>query len=283
MAGSVFARARTRTSSILAGIRDHNLTLVAAGAAFYGFLAAVPALIAIVSVYGLIENPNDVRTSVDNIASALPREVQHFVEFQLKAIIRAGSTEVSATLIVAIAIALWSASGGVAALVSGIRIADGQPPLRGFFGKRARALVLTLMAVVVISLLLFVVAFLPPIIDNFAGKNGTTIIDVLRWPVLAALMAVGIGVLFRVATGRGARGWFGIVTVGTVVATLGALLLSFLFSIYTAQFATYSRTYGALATIVVVLLWLFLSAFAVLVGAVVDATTSDATTSDATR
>ncbi|HMK10324.1 MAG TPA: YhjD/YihY/BrkB family envelope integrity protein, partial [Acidimicrobiales bacterium] len=86
MARSAFARARTFTAGVLASVRERQLTIVAAGVAFYGFLAAVPALIAFVSVYGLIADPKDVRDQVDSIASALPREVEHFVDFQLKEI-----------------------------------------------------------------------------------------------------------------------------------------------------------------------------------------------------
>jgi membrane protein len=273
MAGSRFERARSSVATIAGRMREHNLTLVAAGTAFYAFLALVPGLIAIVSVYGLVADPNDVREQVDSIASALPLEVQHFIEFQLRSIIRAGSTEVSVTLLIAIVLALWSASGGMAALVAGIYIAHGEPQARSFFAKRAAALALTLAAIVFIGILIFVIAFLPPLIDDVTGDAGTLIIDILRWPVLAAVMIVGLGLLFRFATNRDHDGWLGFVTTGTVVAAVGWLVLSILFSVYTAQFASYSKTYGALATIIIMLLWLFLSAFAVLIGAEVDAAT----------
>jgi membrane protein len=273
MAGSSLARARSFVANIAGRVRDHNLTLVAAGTAFYAFLALVPGLIAIVSVYGLVADPRDVREQVDSIASALPLEVQHFIEFQLRSIIRAGSTEVSVTLVIAIVLALWSASGGMAALVAGIHIAHGEPPARSFFAKRAKALALTVAAIVFIGILVFVIAFVPPLIDEVTGDGGTLIVEVLRWPVLTAVMIVGLGLLFRFASRRNRRGWLGFVTTGTVVAAVGWLVLSILFSVYTAQFASYSKTYGALATIIVMLLWLFLSAFAVLVGAEVDADT----------
>jgi len=271
MAASSLARARQFGATIARRMREHNLTLVAAGAAFYAFLALVPGLIAIVSVYGLIADPNDVREQVDSIASALPLEVQHFIQFQLTSIIRAGSTEVSLTLFIAVVVALWSASVGMAALVTGIHIAHGEPEARGLVAKRARALGLTLAAIVFLGVVILVSAFLPSLLDDAVGDTGSVVVEVLRWPVLAAVMIIGIGLLFRFATPGNHGGWLGFVTTGTVVAALGWLVLSILFSVYTAQFAGYSKTYGALTTIVVMLLWLFLSAFAVLIGAEVDA------------
>src|SRR5262245_4690251 len=104
-------------------MREHNTTLVAAGVAFYAFLAFVPALIAFISVSGLGADPSDVKHQVEDVASALPKEVQDFLVFQLNAIIRANTSAVSVTLVIAIAIALWSASGGMAALITGIHVA----------------------------------------------------------------------------------------------------------------------------------------------------------------
>ena len=100
-------------------MRLHNLTLVSAGVAFYAFLAFVPTLIAVVSVYGLVAEPADVSRQVDSFASALPDEVEKFISFQLKSIVESSRTGVSVTLAVALVIALWSASGGMAALITG--------------------------------------------------------------------------------------------------------------------------------------------------------------------
>jgi len=92
----------------------------------------------------------------------------------------------------------------------------------------------------------------------------------LRWPFLAAVMVVGIGLLYRFAVEKGARGWLGFLTRGAIVATLGWVIASGLFAAYTANFASYGKTYGALASIVVLLLWLWLSSLVLLVGAEVD-------------
>ena len=107
---------RATGSALPQRIREHNLTLVAAGVAFYAFLAFVPALIAFISIYGLVADPDDVARQVEDVASALPQEVQDFLVFQLTSIIKANNAGVSITLLIAIVLALWSASGGMAAL-----------------------------------------------------------------------------------------------------------------------------------------------------------------------
>src|SRR5215813_3700615 len=107
---------------IPAQMRAHNLTLVSAGVAFYAFLAFVPTLIAVVSIYGLIAQPSQVERHVNDIARALPTEVASFIKFQLTSITQANRTGVSVTLIVSLVIALWSASGGIAALVTGLHV-----------------------------------------------------------------------------------------------------------------------------------------------------------------
>jgi membrane protein len=96
-------------SGLSARIKQHNLTLVAAGVAFYAFLALVPALVAFISIYGLVADPADVARQVEDIASALPREVQDFLVFQLTSIAKANQAGVSFTLVIAVALALWSA------------------------------------------------------------------------------------------------------------------------------------------------------------------------------
>lgn len=252
-------------------LRRHNLTLVAAGVAFYAFLALVPALIAFVSIYGLVADPDDVAQQVEDISESLPQEVQDFLVFQLTSIIEANSTGVSITLGIAIALALWSASGGMAALITGIHVAREREEPKSFVVKRGKALLLMVAAIVFLGIVIFLIAAVPPLLDESGlGDTGRLVFDILRWPILAALMIVGIGLLYRFSVKDGRRGWLGFVTKGAVVAMVGWLIVSAGFAVYTANFASYGKTYGALASIVVVLLWLWLSCLAILVGAEVD-------------
>jgi membrane protein len=256
-------------------VTGHNLTLVSAGVAFYAFLAFIPTLIVFVSVYGLFADPADVERQVHGVVSALPDEVEHFIDFQITSIAKSGSTNISITLVVALVLALWSASGGIAALLVGIRVALGYTTPLGFVKKRSKALVITAGAVLVLAIVVFIVAALPPVLrDTGLPYGGRVVVNLARWPILLVVMVVGLGVLYRLAgdgSGMGSRrAWLRVVSLGTVVAALGWALASIGFGIYTANFARYSKTYGTLASIVVVLLWLYLSAFAVLIGAEVD-------------
>jgi membrane protein len=252
-------------------IREHNTTLVAAGVAFYAFLAFVPALVALISIYGLVADPQDVTRQVEDIASALPKEVQDFLVFQLTSIVNANKAGVSITLAISILLALWSASGGMTALITGIHVGHEQEEPKSFVTKRGKALLLTFAAMVFLVIVIFVIAVLPPLLsDSGLGSAGRVVFGILRWPLLAAVMIVGVGLLYRFALKDNPSGWLGIVTPGTIVATVGWLIVSALFAVYTANFSSYSKTYGALASIVVVLLWLWLSSLFVLVGAEVD-------------
>jgi membrane protein len=251
-------------------LREHRLTLVSAGVAFYAFLAVVPTMIAVVSVYGLVADASDVQRQVDNLAGALPEEVRNFIEFQLTSIIQANRAGVSITFVVAIAVALWSASGGLAALVSGLHVVHDVDEPKGFVAKRGKALLLTLGAVFVLGAVIWLLAFLPAFIDKWLGDTGRVIFGIVRWPVLAVVMVLALGLLYRLAvpaSGERTR----LVSPGAVAGTALWLLVSVLFAFYTANFASYSKTYGALASIVVMLLWLYLSVLAVLLGAEVDA------------
>ena len=252
-------------------LREHNLTLVSAGVAFYAFLAFVPALIVIVTVYGLVAKPADIQREVHQFGKALPDEVQKFIQQQITSIGSASRAGVSITLLIAVALALWSASGGMAALVTGVNVARDQTEPKSFAKKRGKALALTFGAVVLVVVMMFLIAAVPSILTHAGlGTAGRVAFDILRWPLLAIVIVIGLGVLYRVAVGRPKQARFGLVTPGALVATLLWLIASGLFAVYTASFASYSKTYGSLASIVVVLLWLYLSAIAVLVGAEID-------------
>ena len=132
-------------------------------------------------------------------------------------------------------------------------------------------------AIVFLGIVLFLIVALPPLISDAGfGTAGEVIFGILRWPILGAVMLVGIGLLYRFSVKESPRGWSGFLTTGTVVAAVGWLVVSGLFAVYTASFASYGKTYGALASIVVVLLWLWLSALVVLAGAEVDGAEDDA-------
>src|SRR4029453_17528021 len=209
------ARARAVASKGPERVSEHNLTLVAAGVAFYAFLALIPALIAFVSVYGLFSSPEDVKRQVEDISS-LPKEVQNFLVYQLTQIVNASRAGVSIAVLVAIALALWSASGGMAALITAIHIAHEKDEPKSFIKKGAKALLLTIGAIVFLGAVIFLIVAVPPLASDVGGSTGRLVFQILRWPILAAAMLLGIGLLYRFSLKDSDTGWAGFLTPGTV-------------------------------------------------------------------
>lgn len=264
------------------GIRDTNASIVAAGVAFYAFLALVPALIAVVAIYGLVANPADVKDQITSFASAAPRDAQRLLSSQLTSITRGAGGGTGIAAAIAIGAALWSASSGIAALNTGLTIVNRETETRGMLKRRLLALALTLFAVVGVLVTLALVVALPSLLDS-AGISGIgrTALELARWPLLAVVLLDGLAVIFRYGPQRRRPSWRWI-SPGAIVAMIVALVASIGFSIYVSLLGNYNKTYGALGAIIVVLLWLYLMAFAVLFGAALNAELEHQTTRDTT-
>jgi membrane protein len=250
---------------------EHNLTLLAAGVAFYAFLAAVPTLVVIVSVYGLFADPADIERHVQEAAGALPDEARALLVSQLRSITGTTGGSLTVAVLVSIVIALWSASTGMASLMKGVAAASGTADHRNYAVKRGLAVALTLGAIVFIVVSLITIAFVPALLAETRMSSGPRLtLDVLRFPAIAALMMFGLGVMYHHAT-PAAGGRPRVVSWGALIATGLWIVSSIGFSYYTSNFGSYNETYGSLGAIVIVLLWLWLSAVVVLLGAEIDA------------
>lgn len=247
---------------------DHSLTLVAAGVAFYAFLALVPTVVVGITLYGVFADPADIERQLQEHAGAVPDEVRTLLLAQIRSIAAGGSASRTLAVVISVAVALWSASAGMNGLIRGIDIAHGRTQ-RKFVEQKGLALGLTLGAVALLVLVALLAVAVPAWIGSpEVATGGRWLVDVLRWPVMALLMAGGLSLLYRIV--GGGHGRLHLVP-GPAVGALLWLASSVGFSFYTANFARYGRTYGSLAGIAVVLLWLWLGAVSVLVGAEVDA------------
>jgi membrane protein len=258
---------------VKAEVKDDNVPVLAAGVAFYAMLAIFPAIIAVVTVYGLVADPAQVESQVSEFAKSLPSGADQLLTGQLKSVTSAGRQSLSIGLAVSLLAVLWSVSGGVQGLVKGLNLVYDEKESRGFFKLRGLSLLLTLGAIVVAVVALALITVFPGVIDNFGlGQAGQLAASIVRWVVLALLVLVALAVLYRFAPDRANPRWRW-VSWGAVVALVLWLLGSIGFSWYVDNFGKYNQTYGALAAVIILLLWLFLSAFVVLLGAELDAET----------
>ncbi len=259
-----------------------DVPLLAAGVAFFALLALVPALVALVSVYGLVADPDDIQRNVDDLLAAAPAEVRDLVSSQLSSIVESSPSGLRLGAIVGLVIALWSASSAVKHLIGAISLAYDEEEARGFLRLRGLALLLTIGGIVLLAAVVagFVAAprALP---ESGAGGVARTVVLVVRWPLLAVVALVVLAVLYRLGPNRDAAEWRW-VTPGSVLATVVWVAASVGFSIYTSHFGRYNETYGSLGAVIVVMLWLYLSAYAVIAGAELNAELERQTLADTT-
>jgi membrane protein len=260
--------------------KEDQVPLLAAGVAFYAFLAIFPAMVAGVIMYGFVADPATIATQVESVTEAMPADARQLIIEQLNTL--SGQQRAGIGALVAVLLALWSASAGVANLMTAINTAYDENETRSFVKKRGVALALTLGAIVFMVILLALVAVVPAALNAIGAAGPLRVLfQILRWVVVAVVITVALAVLYRVASDRDAPKirW---VSVGAGAATLIWLLASIGFSIYVSLFGNYAKTYGALAGIVVLLFWLWITAYAILLGAEINAESEQQTVADTT-
>jgi membrane protein len=257
--------------------------LLAAGVAFYTFLAMVPTLIALVMIYGLVtDDTAAVSDQVASFGSALPAEAEKLITDQMNSLATTSDRALGIGLIIALLLALWSASAGISNLIRALNVAYDEEDKRGFVKRRLLALGLTVGAIVFMVLAVALVAALPVLLDALDVPGWVkALVQAGRWLGLVVAVMVALAVLYRLGPERDAPKirWL---SVGAIVATALWVIGSVVFSLYVDNFGSYGKTYGTLAGVVVLLLWLWLSSLAALLGAEVNAEMEQQTIKDST-
>lgn len=257
--------------------------MLAAGLAYFAFLALFPALIAAVLLYGLLADPGDVQRQVESFSSALPTDAASLLSEQMSAIASTSSSALGIGLVLSLLGALWSASGGVRNLINAVSACYDEEETRGFLKLRGLALVLTVGAILFASLAVGLVAVAPAVLDALPlGPFASLLLQVGRFVVLVGLVLAALAVVYRLAPDRDAPN-FRWASIGAIVATVIWVVASVGFSLYVDNFGSYGKTYGALAGVIVLLLWLFISAYIVLLGAEINAEAEQQTARDTTK
>jgi membrane protein len=247
--------------------------VVAAGVAFYAFFALFPALAAVVSVYGLIADPQTVEQQISAFLTVTPESVRSVVASELQRLASTPATALSWGFVSGLALALWGASRGVNALIEAMNIAYDEQEQRGMIRLAALTLVLTIGGVVLVVAAMFSVVAIPIVLDRIGlGALGRLAVDLLRWPLLLLTMLVALCTTYRMGPSRDPKParWF---SPGALVASVLWLIASMVFSIFVESFSAYPRTFGSLGAVAVLLMWLYVGAYVVLLGAELDAET----------
>lgn len=250
-------------------IGKDRVLAVAAGVTFYAILALVPAITAMISIFGLVLEPAQVPQTLASVTSLMPAEAATLLTDQATRIAAKADGSLSLTALVALVIALWSANGGTKALIEALGIAYDVDETRGFVKLNLVALGCTLASIVAVIVVGAIVAVLPFLAERLGGVAGDVILA-LRWPILFALLLAALAAIYRLAPNRPDAEWVWI-TPGAVVAAVGLIATSAGLGWYVTNVGRYDETYGSLAAVVILMLWIWLSTVMVLVGAEVNA------------
>jgi membrane protein len=260
-----------------------NMPIIGGGVAFFGFLSIFPALIALISIYGLVAAPESVATQVEDLSAQLPRSAADLIGKQLKSIVDNSGSALSISLVVSILAALWSASGGIGNLMTAVNIAYDEVETRNFVKLKLTSLALTLGGILFVIITFGLVAVVPAVLQALPlGVVGTILAQVARWVLLLAVFAGSLAVLYRIAPDRDAPRlrW---VSLGAVIVTVMWAVVSVGFALYVNNFGSYDKTYGTIAGVIVLMLWLYLTCYLVLLGAEINAEAEHQTAQDTTE
>ena len=251
-------------------VGERNLGLIAAGVGFFAMLAIFPAVAALIAVWGFMADPVVIDVQMGDLRRFLPPDAYELLNGQVDALILANESTLGWTTLISTVAALWSARAGVAALIEGVNAVHGTPN-RGGFWHMLFSLVLTvaLVGVVIVALIAVIVL---PVVLTFVPLGGLAGVAlwIVKWGLALGLVSIGIGIVYRYGLNRtGPRP--DLFSPGLVMAVILWALVSIGFSQYLTNFGSYNRIYGSIGAVIALLMWFYLSAYVVMLGAALNA------------
>jgi membrane protein len=261
---------------------EANLFLVAGGVTYAVLLALFPGLAALVSLYGLLLDPSQIEKQVASMSAILPEQAQQMLSDELHTLVTSSTGALGLSAIVALLLALWSASRGMSGLITALNIAYDEHEKRGFFKLNLIAVGLTIGLTIAGIIVVALVAVLPAALQVLPlGELSKWLSLILEWPLLIGFVSAGLAVMYRYAPSRDEPQWKW-VSPGAGVAVTLWIVASIGFTVYVAHFNSYSKTYGSLGGVIILLTWLYISSFVILFGAAINAQSEKQTRKDST-
>ena len=267
---------------IYQNISEDRVVLVAAGISFYSILALFPAIAALVALYGLFADPATIASNLDQVADIFPGGAIDVIRDELNRVAAQGRSTLGFAFIIGLAVSLWSANAALKSLFDALNIVYNEDEKRGLIKLNLISLAFTSATILFVLLVLAAIVVVPIVINFFGLTDAANLVmRIARWPLLLAVVAVGLAVVYRYGPSR-AKARLRWITWGSAFAAVAWLALSILFSWYAANFASYNKTYGSLGAIIGFMVWIWLSTIVVLIGAEIDAEMEHQTARDTT-
>ncbi|WP_108815811.1 YihY/virulence factor BrkB family protein [Loktanella sp. Alg231-35] len=246
-----------------------HLGLIAAGVAFFGMFGIFPGIAAVIAIFGLIADPVVIAEQLALMEDIIPPDAYNLIASQVFRLVAAPSGALGWATGVSIALALWSCRAGVAALIGGLNAIAGQRMRNGIWQMMV-ALMLTVALVTLAIIALTVVVVVPIGLAFIPVANSTAwLLEGVRWLVALGVLMMGLSLLYRFGPARhGSRGRW--ITVGSVVVVVLWVAASAGLSFYLTNFASYNEIYGSIGAVIGLLLWLYVSAYLILLGAALN-------------
>lgn len=270
------------TRRVWSELGEDDIGFLAAAIAYYAIFAVFPALVAAVSVWGIFADPRVLARELAGLTQELPGDVAALLADQLSSIAATSGGALGAAAVLGLLVALYSASKGILGLMNGLNLVYEERERRGFFRRTLTSVVLTLCGLLFTIVSFALLAVLPPVLEALGlGRATETLLNVGRWPLLGAAMIGFLATVYRFGPSRARPRWQW-VTPGAILATVVWLVGSAAFTFYVARFGKFNETYGALGAGVVLLLWLWLTGYALLLGGELNAELERQTARDST-
>ena len=259
------------TLALWTRIEARELGLIAAGVAFFGFLAVFPALAAVIALWGFAADPVMIRQELELLTELLPPDAYTLLRQQVDDLLQANNRQLGWTTLFSTVLALWSARAGVAALIRGLNAIHGLPAREGIW-HQVQALVLTFV-LVALALTAMGLAVVVPLVIGFLplGTVEALVLELLNLALGVCLVVMAVGLIYRYGPNRDAAKRHPLFTPGLLIALILWAAVSRGLVVYFANFASYNQVYGSIGAVVALLMWFYLSAYAFLLGAAFDA------------